>query len=139
MTRTSFTENFQEKRGALWPKETVITINYSTCAPGATLFHREILLERELQSLNSLRSMRTNHGVRTVAHRALMGERAFARALSESASVCVHVKFPGARDSRIKVDADVARPNRGFNFSEHFRAVAVSRFLALCGLGVAAL
>ena len=96
-------------------------------------------LERELRSLNSLRSMRTNHGVQTVAHRSLMGERAFARALSESASVCVHVKFPGARDSRIKVDADVARPNRSFNFVEHFRSVAVGSFLALRGLGVAAL
>ena len=82
--------------------------------------------------------MRTDHGVRTAAYRALMGESAFARALGKSAAICVHVEFSGARDSRIKVDADVARPNCGLNFSEHFRAVAVSRFLALRGLGMAA-
>ena len=80
--------------------------------------------------------MCTDHGVRTAAYRALMGESAFARALGESAGICVHVEFSGARDSRIKVNAYVARPYLGLNPSEHFGAIAVSRFLALCGLGV---
>ena len=80
--------------------------------------------------------MRTDHGVRTAAYRALMGESAFARALGKSAAICVHVEFSGARDSRIEINANVARPYLGLHPTEHFGAIAVSRFLALRGLGV---
>ena len=80
--------------------------------------------------------MRADHAVCTAANSALVCQGDFTRAFGEATRVIAGVKFSGARDTRIIVDAYITRPNFRLDPAKHLGTITVRRFLAFRGLGV---
>ena len=80
--------------------------------------------------------MRADHAVCTAANSALVCQGDLTRAFGKGTRVGVGVEFPGACDTRIIINADVARPYFGLYSTKHLGTITVRRFLAFRGLGV---
>ena len=80
--------------------------------------------------------MRADHAVCAAANSALVCQGDLTRAFGKATRVGVGVKFPGARDTRIIIDAYIARPYLSLDPAKHLGTITVRRFLAFRGLGV---